>query len=88
MAGDVSVMRFKGRSLEREVRDPVFQRMVDAGYRPIIVLPFEEREGDPEVLVVLAPPVLASPTGWRAAEIVQVAALVVLVVLQSLVLVW
>lgn len=50
----ISVHRLSMRRLPDEVRDPSFSRMVEDGYRPVLVLPFEEREGVPEVFVVLS----------------------------------
>lgn len=78
----LSVHRLSMRRLQDDVRDPSFTRMIDDGYRPVMVLPFEEREGVPEVFVVLSP----STTRARlspvviALVVIQACALIALVV--------
>ena len=78
----LSVHRLSMRRLQDDVRDPSFTRMIDDGYRPVMVLPFEEREGVPEVFVVLSP----STTRARlspvviALVVIQVCALIAQVV--------
>lgn len=78
----ISVHRLSMRRLPDEVRDPAFARMVEDGYRPVLVLPFEEREGVPEVFVVLSK-VGAAPSLSPlliALAVIQVCALIAQVV--------
>ncbi len=54
MKSAISVVTFPASRLADQVRDPAFTGLIQDGYRPIICLPFEPREGAPPELIVVS----------------------------------
>lgn len=81
----VSVFRFSLTRMNEEVRDPAFSRLIEDGFRPIMVIPFQLPSRDPEVVVVMARAqqgALASgPVLWLLGAILTVQAATLLLAL-------
>ena len=59
----ISVQRIPALSLTSYVNDPAFRNLIEAGYRPIVHFVVEEREGHPEILMVLIRSGMDKPDG-------------------------
>jgi hypothetical protein len=49
----ISVQRIPVLGLANVVNDPAFRNLIEAGYRPVLQIPVEERDGNPEIFVVM-----------------------------------
>lgn len=81
----ISVQRIPVLGLANVVNDPAFRNLIEAGYRPVLQIPVEEREGAPEIFVVMVRSDVAKSgnlTVWLLGAIllVEVARLVVTLV--------